>query len=76
MNITDYLQLQHGNDVSKAIQNMKAANLTLPPIPTPTSNPVTKQPIPVSDIDVYLWKNNYKKASTKKDSYNKNILIA
>jgi hypothetical protein len=33
-NIADYLQLNHGNDISKAVQNLTPLTITVPPTPT------------------------------------------
>ncbi len=38
-NIADYLQLNHGKDVSKAVCNMKPANIVLSDIPQPNPDP-------------------------------------
>jgi hypothetical protein len=57
-NITNYyLQLNHSNDVSEAICNVKPTNFILPDIhqPKPDSNNPGEL-IPISNIDTYLWK--------------------
>jgi hypothetical protein len=41
-NIADYLQLNHGNDVSKAVRNMTPANIILPDIPNPSPTPISR----------------------------------
>ncbi len=56
-NIASYLQLNHGNDISKAVCNMTLANINLPDIPQPKLDPTKPgELIPVSEIDTYLWK--------------------
>jgi hypothetical protein len=47
--------------------------ITLPPIPQPMVDPGTSQLLPVSEIKTYLWKEEHKKASTKKDKYEENM---
>jgi hypothetical protein len=71
-NIANYLQLMHRNDVSEAIRNLTPITITLPPLP-PTVDPGTGQLLPVFEIETYLWKEEHKKASTKKDKYEENM---
>jgi hypothetical protein len=46
--IADYLQLNHGNNVSKAVRNMTPANSILPDIPQPKPNPTKLGELPPS----------------------------
>jgi hypothetical protein len=76
-NITDYLQLNHGNNVSEAIRKMMLANIVLPEIPQP-SKPNPNKPgelIPVSIIDTYLWKQAHIKASERDKNMVKTYVI-
>ncbi len=76
-NIADYLQVNHGNNVSKAICNMMPANISPPDIPQPKPNPNKPgELIPVSKIDRYLWKQVHTKASECKEKYDKNMAKA
>jgi hypothetical protein len=76
-NIANYLQLNHGNDVSKAVHNMKLANIILPDIPQHKPDPTKLgEPIPISKIYMYLWKKAHTKASECKEKYDKNIAKA
>ncbi len=65
--ITVHLQLIHGNEVSEAIRTMTPATITILPAPTPQPDPknVNGLPIPISEIDTYLWKEKHRKATTK-----------
>ena len=76
-NIANYLQLNHGNDVSEAVCNMTLANIILPDIPQPKPNPTKLgELIPISKIDMYLWKQAHTKASERKEKYDKNMAKA
>jgi hypothetical protein len=73
-NIADYLQLNHGNNISEAICNMTPANIILPDNPQPKPDPtIPGELIPVSEIDTYLWKQAHTKASECKEKYGKNM---
>jgi hypothetical protein len=75
-NIANYLQLQHGANVSKAVQKMSAITITIPAVPQPKLDPTTKTTIPVTLIEEYLWKEDHKKMTARKDKYNKNMPMA
>ncbi len=72
-NIANYLQLQHGTDVSEAIQKILAETINIPAVPQPKADPATKTIIPVTSIDKYLWKEDHKKAMARKDKYDENL---
>jgi hypothetical protein len=73
-NIADYLQLNHGNNVSKAIHNMTPANIILPDIPQPKPHPnKLGDLIPISKINMYHWEQAQTKASERKEKYDKNM---
>jgi hypothetical protein len=69
-NIADYLQLSLGNDVSEAVRNMAPITITIPPPPqgAPDPNDATRR-LPISEVDLYLWKQEHSKASKKKNDY-------
>jgi hypothetical protein len=70
--IADHLQMSCGNEVSEAIRMMTPVNITIPLVPTgkaDPNDPTGKTLLPVSDIDIYLWKEQHKKASAKLDKY-------
>jgi hypothetical protein len=69
-NIADYLQLTLGNDVSEAVRNMAPVTIVVPPPPQgkPDPNDVSKL-LPVDKIELYLWKQEYARASKKKNEY-------
>ncbi len=73
-NIADYLQLHHGNDVSKAVRNMAPVTIIIPPKPTspPDQTNITKS-LPV---DKHIWKRTFSKAHDCKDTYNKDMAKA
>jgi hypothetical protein len=71
--IANYLQLQHGANVSKAVQKMSTVTVTIPCVPQPKEDPVTKTTIPVTLIENYLWKEDHKKSTARKDKYDKNM---
>ena len=68
--IADYIQLNYGNEVSEAIRTMTPVIIDIPDVPQdrPNSTDPSKV-IKVSEIDIYLWKEKYKKASAKLDKY-------
>ena len=69
-NIADYLQLNHGNDVSEAVRNLTPVNITVPPQPTGEIDPndATKR-LPVTEVDLYLWKRAHSKSQDRRDKY-------
>jgi hypothetical protein len=76
-NIADYLQLSHGNDVSVAVRNLTPVTIIVPP--TPISKPDPGDPskiLPVSKVDLYLWKREHNKAQDRKDKYDENMAKA
>ncbi len=76
-NIANYLQLNHGNNVSKAVCNTTPANIILPDIPQPKPDPTKPgKLIPVSEIDTYLCKQAHTNASERKEKYDKNMAKA
>jgi hypothetical protein len=76
-NIASYLQLHHGNDVSKAVCNMAPVTIIIPPKPTGPPDPtdITKT-LPVDNMDMQIWKRTFSKAHDCKDIYNKNMAKA
>ena len=70
--IADYLleKLDHGRDVSEAIRNMTDANIVIPQPPQglPDPNDSTKT-LPVDDLQIYVWKDAFTRASKRKDYY-------
>ncbi len=76
-NIVNYLQLNHGNDVSEAVWNMALVTIMIPPKPTAPPNPkdITKTLI-VNDMDMHIWKRPFSKAHDCKDTYNENMAKA
>ncbi len=76
-NIVDYLQLQHGSDVSEAVRTMMPTTITIPATPTPQPDPTNPgNVIPVSKINTYIWKWESTKASDPKDKYDENMAKA
>ena len=71
-NIANYLQIQHGANVSEAVRKMYAITITYPSVPQPKEDPITKTTISVTPIEEYLWKEDHKKSTARKDRYNKN----
>ncbi len=70
-NIADYLQLNHGNDVSEAVRNMTTINIAIPPIPVGELDPndiTGRTRLPVTDVALYLWKREHAKAQDRKES--------
>ncbi len=70
--IAYHLQLSCGNKISEAIHTMTPVNIVIPSVPTgqpDPNNPTGQTLLPVSDIDIYLWKEQHKKASAKFDKY-------
>ncbi len=68
--IADYIQLNYGNEVSEAIRTMTPVIINIPAVPQDKQDPTDPSKIiKVSDIDIYLWKEKHKKASTKFDKY-------
>jgi hypothetical protein len=76
-NITDYHQLNHGNDVSEAVQNFTPVTITVPPTPSgkPDPNDASKI-LPITEVDLYLWKHEHNKAQDCKDKYEENMTKA
>jgi hypothetical protein len=77
--IADHLQLSCGNEVSEAIRMMTPIIIDIPAVPTvkPDPNdPLGVTMIPVTKIDIYLWKEKHKKASVKLDKYKEDMARA
>jgi hypothetical protein len=78
-NIPDYLQLNHGNDVSEAVRNMSPVIIAIPPVPVGKSDPKDTSGttlLPVAEVDLYLWKCEHNKAQDRKDKYDENMAKA
>jgi hypothetical protein len=73
-NIADHLQLVHGNNVSKAVHNMAPVKIDIPPAPQGKLSGDTI--LPVTEVDLYLWKRDHAKAQDCKDNYDKNTTKA
>jgi len=68
--IADYIQLNYMHEVSEAVQTMTPVTITIPPATEGTQDPSNpRKIIKASKIDVYLWKKQHEKASTKLDKY-------
>ena len=76
-NIANYLHLNHGNDVSKAVRNLTPVNIAIPPKPKGAVDPsdATKR-LPITEVDLYLWKREHTKAQDRKDKYDENMAKA
>ena len=76
-NIADYLQLNHGNDVSEAVRNLTPVNIAIPRQPMGAIDPsdATKR-LPVTEVDLYLWKRKHTKAQDRQDKYDENMAKA
>jgi hypothetical protein len=77
--IADHLQLSCGNEVSEAIRTMMLVIIDIPAVPTlkPDPNyPLGAAIIPITKIDIYLWKEKHKKASVKLDKYEEDMARA
>jgi hypothetical protein len=77
--IADHLQLSCGNEVSEAIRTMTPVIIDIPAVPLVKPDPndpsgVTM--IPVTKINIYLWKEKHKKASVKLDKYEEDMACA
>ncbi|KAL3826669.1 hypothetical protein ACHAXA_001192 [Cyclostephanos tholiformis] len=76
-NIADHLQLTHGNEVSEAIRNLTKVTISVPPAPTGKPDPVDPSLIlPITKVDLYLWKREHSKAQDQKDKYDENMAKA
>jgi hypothetical protein len=56
-NIADYLQLNNGNDVSKAVRNMSPVIIAIPPMPVSKPDPKNTSGtalLNVAEVDLYL----------------------
>ena len=68
--IADYIQLNYGNEVFEAIRTMTPMIIDIPKVPRDKQDPDDPNTIiKVTDIDIYLWKEQHKKASAKLDKY-------
>ncbi len=69
-NVANYLQSNHGNDVSEAVCNMSPMVITIPHQPTSKTNHMdSTKTLPVTDVDLHIWKRKYSKAHDCKDKY-------
>jgi hypothetical protein len=76
-NIANYLQLNQGNGICKAVQNLTPVTITVPPTPTGKPDPNDASEIlPVTEVDLYLWKHEHNKAQDCKDKYEENMTKA
>jgi hypothetical protein len=78
-NIADYLQLNHDNDVLEAVRNMTPVLISIPPVPMrlPDSSDASGvKRLPITEVDLYLWKREHNKAQDRKDKYDKNMVKA
>jgi hypothetical protein len=59
--IADHLKLILGNEVLEAIRMMTPVTINIPAATTPQPDPINANglPIPVSEIDTYLWKEKH-----------------
>jgi hypothetical protein len=74
--ITDHLQLSCGNEISEAIRTVTPVIIDIPAVPMvkPDPNdPLRATMIPVTKIDIFLWKEKHKKASVKLDKYKEDM---
>jgi hypothetical protein len=77
--IADHLQLSCGNEVSEAMLTMMPVIIDIPAVPTvkPDPNdPLGATMIPITEIDIYPWKEKHKKASVKLDKYEEDMARA
>ncbi len=66
--IADYIQLNYGNEDFKAIRSMTLVVIDIPEVPRDKQDPDDPNTIiKVTGIDMYLWKEQHKKASAKLD---------
>jgi hypothetical protein len=76
-NITNYLQLNHGNDIFEAVRNLTLVTIMVTLTPTGKPDPDDGSKIlPVREFDLYLWKNEHNKAQDRKDKYKENMMKA
>jgi hypothetical protein len=66
--ITDFLHTAYSADVADVIRTMKAVVIMIPKPPT-SSTDLAGNDIPVSPIDKYIWKEDYKEQLVKKRLY-------
>ena len=52
---------------------MSAITITIPAVPQPKEDPITKITLPVISIDEYLWKEDRTQLTARKDKYDKNM---
>ena len=70
--ITDFLHTAYSADVADVIRTMKAVVIMIPKPPT-SSTDLAGNDIPVSPIDKYIWKEDYKKQLAKKRLYDSSM---
>jgi hypothetical protein len=76
-NVAEYLQFNHGNDVSEVVCNMLPGVITILNQPTGKTNPMdSTKTLPVTDVDLHIWKCKYSKAHDLKDKHDENMAKA
>jgi hypothetical protein len=70
--IADFLHTTYSVDVADAIRTMKDVVITIPKPPTSSTDSAGND-IPVSPIDEYIWKEDYKKQLVKKRLYDSSM---
>jgi hypothetical protein len=76
--IADHHQLTCGNEVCEAIRTLTPVTITIPPVLKGEQDPNNASGttlLPVSDIEIYLWKESHKKASAKLDKYEEELIL-
>jgi hypothetical protein len=77
--IADHIQLSCGNEVSEVIRTMASVITDIPAVPMvkPDPNdPSGATMIPITDINIYLWKEKHRKAPIKLDKYKEGMARA
>jgi hypothetical protein len=73
-NVANYLQLNHGNDISEVVCIMLPVVITIPNQPTDKTDPMdSTKTLLVPDVDLNIWKREYSKAHDCKDKYDENM---
>ena len=76
-NVADYLQSNHGSNVSESVRNLTPVNIAIPrqPMGAIDLSDATKR-LPVTEVDLYLWKREHTKAQDRQDKYDENMAKA